>query len=426
MYGTDALNQDTDGDGILDGQEHLDGLNPVSADTDRDWFSDSYEQGELTDPADTNDAPNLLISLNDNAYLSASAIVTLQLPGVVADNVRIVEDSVPPITSVVEYAESIPYIFVDESNGTRAVYTTLMRGAGEESYRHAGTIVLDTLPPSLSVTAPTSNLVVSSRWVQVTGLAGDAGSFSVTINGNHAHGVVDGQFRYDQLELVDGTNLIVVAAEDGAGHTVTQIVPVLQNLSLDVTAPSVELDLPSEVGTVSSGLYMLEVGSNDTTYLQGIVDDEAAWVSLEISQDGATNGPYEAMVDGTQFWGNVSLFAGTNDLLVTGQDAAGNLTTTNYLILRDSNTFVQVTNLAPYEVVNAESTTVSGVVSLDMVGGTVTVNGVEATLTPDTGHAKFTATISTPQRQGLERIRRESQTGNRRNGPFCGSTAGLV
>lgn len=104
------------------------------------------------------------------------------------------------------------------------------------------TFKVDTVPPTLSVTAPTEDLVTNKAACTVTGKTSDvtSGPVIVTVklnNGTAAEATVgsDGSFS-KALTLVEGENTITVVARDGAGKTTT----VTRTVILDTSAPVIQ------------------------------------------------------------------------------------------------------------------------------------------------------------------------------------------
>lgn len=119
---------------------------------------------------------------------------------------------------------------------------------------------IDTVPPTLSVTAPVDKLVTNSKKIMVTGITNDVTSSPVTltINGTAVTVYDDGTFA-SEITLNDGDNTITVIAKDGAGRTTT----VTRKVTLDTKAPTIsDVSLapnPADVG----GTYVISVSVTD-------------------------------------------------------------------------------------------------------------------------------------------------------------------
>lgn len=116
------------------------------------------------------------------------------------------------------------------------------------------TFKIDTVPPTLNVTAPANNLITNQPACTVSGNTNDVTSSPVTVtvklNSGTATAVTvaaDGTFS-KALTLTEGSNTITVEAKDGAGKTTT----VTRTVTLDTAAPVItEVSLvpnPVDVG----------------------------------------------------------------------------------------------------------------------------------------------------------------------------------
>ena len=110
--------------------------------------------------------------------------------------------------------------------------------AGQKSV----TFKVDTVPPTLSITAPADKLITNKTAITVKGITNDKTSspviVTVKLNSGAATAVTvenDGSFSKD-LTLVVGTNTITVVARDAAGKTTT----VTRTVTVDQTAPVIK------------------------------------------------------------------------------------------------------------------------------------------------------------------------------------------
>jgi hypothetical protein len=392
-YGTDPSSADTDGDGLRDGLEIVMATDPFSADTDGDWASDGYEIQQNTDPLDPLSTPEIRLLLNGNTVYSMSSNLAVEIPGLVADYVIFSEntDFQPSITNT--FASPLSYSLLHELNEWRNLYALPIRNSSETGNVIFGTILLDTEAPSLTITAPTSGLVTSRRWVRVEGLVGRSTSpLQVHINGFFANGVITGTFYRSKLSLALGTNTIEVVASDAAGNATTQRVEIVQDFTGDTNAPQVHVDLPRDyeiVGGVTNWFDQTTFGEEEILYIVGSVDDETAEVVFIVATEGSTNALVAGDVIGTRVWGRVSLHPGTNALTVLASDAAGNVSTSAYTVIRETNFYFSITNPVAYQVVGSRTAFVSGVASPLLATAAIKVNGVEAQVTDHGTHISF-------------------------------------
>lgn len=113
---------------------------------------------------------------------------------------------------------------------------------GNAAAQKSVTFVIDTVPPTLSVTAPTNNLITNQAACTVTGVTNDATSspctVTVKLNSGAAQAVTvsaNGSFS-KALTLVSGANTITVVSTDSAGKSST----VTRTVTLDTVAPVIK------------------------------------------------------------------------------------------------------------------------------------------------------------------------------------------
>ena len=101
---------------------------------------------------------------------------------------------------------------------------------------------MDTVPPTLSISAPTDKLVTNKTAITVKGTTNDemVGPVTVTVKLNDGAAAAvavgaDGSFSKD-LTLVVGSNTITVVAKDAAGKTTT----IIRTVTVDQAAPVIK------------------------------------------------------------------------------------------------------------------------------------------------------------------------------------------
>jgi hypothetical protein len=254
----------------------------------------------------------------------------------------------------------------------------------QQTWQWAG-LVLDTIPPAITVTNPTTS-VVSKPTIQVQGYAGEPLG-NLTFDVSNAAGIITNQpgflagqfydtnllsfttnwFQCYDVGLVNGLNTITLHATDLAGNTTTASFGVTLDYSGDTTPPALTVVWPQEGMSVGG----------DTFTLRGIVDDETAHVAVS----GLTANPIDGLVqrDG-QFWiANLPLTNGDNTLTVTATDAAGNSMTNNITVFKSDVTLI----INPVSANDLRQPTVTVYGTISDTSYTVWVNGVEATVNED-------------------------------------------
>lgn len=125
------------------------------------------------------------------------------------------------------------------ADGTHTISVDVKDNDGNTAVQRTSTFKLDTIPPTLNITAPTVGLITNKAALTVTGVTNDTASSPVTVvmtlNGVAQSAVnvnADGSFS-KAMTLVEGANVIVVTATDAAGKASS----VTRNVTLDTTVP---------------------------------------------------------------------------------------------------------------------------------------------------------------------------------------------
>lgn len=128
------------------------------------------------------------------------------------------------------------------SDGSHTIKIDASDNDGNAATQKSVTFKIDTVPPTLSVTAPVNGLVTNNSAVTVTGTTNDATSspvkVTVKLNSGAAEAVTvgtDGSFS-KALTLAAGSNTITVVATDSAGKSTT----VTRTVTLDTAAPVIK------------------------------------------------------------------------------------------------------------------------------------------------------------------------------------------
>ena len=128
------------------------------------------------------------------------------------------------------------------SDGSHTVTITVSDNDGNAAAAKSTTYKVDTVPPTLNITAPANALVTNAASLVVRGTTNDTSSSPVTVKITLAgadQGTVtvgsDGAFS-KTLTLVEGSNTIVITATDAAGKSSS----VTRTVTLDTTKPVIK------------------------------------------------------------------------------------------------------------------------------------------------------------------------------------------
>jgi len=181
------------------------------------------------------------------------------------------------------------------------------------------TVVLDTVDPVVSVTAPSDGLYTNLPQVTVTGTVNEPAT-AVTVNGvpatlNPLVSPAVGTAFTATVSLVEGANTITIVATDRAGNSGSATL----QATLDTVAPQISVIGPAEGALLNNGQITFG-GTMSETVVSVLVNG----VAVPVNQTG--NG----------YTLPVSLLEGGNTLTVTAIDRAGNSSTSTIHVTLDS------------------------------------------------------------------------------------------
>lgn len=127
------------------------------------------------------------------------------------------------------------------ADGSHTVTVNVKDNDGNAAAQKTSTFKVDTVPPTLNISAPSNGLITNAAALTILGTTNDATSSPVTItislNGT-SQGTVsvgaNGSFS-KAVTLVEGANTIIVTAKDAAGKTSS----VTRSVTLDTTVPKI-------------------------------------------------------------------------------------------------------------------------------------------------------------------------------------------
>lgn len=237
-----------------------------------------------------------ITSHKPNQFLNYSPVL---ITGTVNDSrARIVVNGV--VAAVEKEAFSAKVNLVEGTNTVTATVTDEFGNTGNDSV----ILVLDSKPPVINITAPSSNSLLSTGTVTVTGTA-DKNVASVTVatrTGQEVQAVLASGIFTANVKMDEGPNVIVAKAVSLAGNTGTVSVRIM----VDTIAPIITLTTPKEM-TVTNKKMITVTGS---------VNDPMAMVKIN-------NTPVQ-VTEGAFILSSVNLNEGKNTITATAADRAGN------------------------------------------------------------------------------------------------------
>ncbi|MDR3578684.1 MAG: Ig-like domain-containing protein [Oryzomonas sp.] len=240
---------------------------------------------------------------------------------------------------------------------------------GEDPPNAQATILVDTTPPSLSVSALPDGAYTNNPILNISGTASDSGSglAQVTVNRTPVT-VTNGSFS-TSVTLALGTNTITTVASDQAGNTETDT----RTITLDETAPQITIAQPAD--NSATNVSPLTVS--------GTVDKTAV---VNVAVNGGSS--QAATQDNDGFTVQVPLAEGTNTISITATDQAGNIASAKRTVLYDTiSPTIQITEPPQDLVTNQANYLVQGTVSDPETSVTVAVavNGQSTPVTVSSG-----------------------------------------
>jgi len=196
------------------------------------------------------------------------------------------------------------FVMLPNIDGPHSFTAVATNAAGIKS-KATVTFILDTIPPKLSITSPTDNMVTSKDFITISGTVDDplaiiAIDFYTEIGPNN--NAFSSQFSF----WGDGYYPIEIAAYDPAGNYAYESRSVFR----DTTPPQITISTPAE------GLIV----NTPTLNIIGAIDDltpDTVTVAVNAGQ------PRSLVMAGSDFQGAVELKPGTNTLAFQARDRAG-------------------------------------------------------------------------------------------------------
>lgn len=221
-----------------------------------------------------------------------------------------VDEGEPQVLPAAARSHPVPGL----SDGLHEVTVTAVDVAGNVQLASVS-FVVDTLAPTLQLTAPAAGLAIKSTTVLVTWTATDAGTgisrYEIVLDGGDPRTLPSSDTSDSLTDLSEGPHTVEVTAFDGAGRSTTAS----REFLVDVTAPEVSIVSPS-------GDYL---GSSTIEVQWSSGDSGSGLVSIEVKLDDQE--PVRLPTTQTSY-PLTGVTDGPHTIRVTVTDAAGNSATT--------------------------------------------------------------------------------------------------
>src|SRR3990172_3620099 len=184
-------------------------------------------------------SPAGLISINSGDYCTNALTVTLELSA--ADNIGVTgyylsTSAVPPdphtvgwisTTPATRYQEDVSYT-LSNGDGENTIYVWYKDASGNISGGASDSIVVDTTPPAITITNPTSGSTfkTTSKTINISGNASDSTSEINNVVWSTSKGEDETEsktisWNISNVDLLEGDNVITTKATDSLGNTRT-------------------------------------------------------------------------------------------------------------------------------------------------------------------------------------------------------------
>lgn len=217
----------------------------------------------------------------------------------------------------------------------------------------------DMNPPSIAITSPsaTGSYSTTSGTVTISGTASDdIGVTNVDWNNDRGgSGTATGtnSWSIGSVTLQSGNNVITVTAHDASGKTASTSITV--TYTPDTTDPSVTITSPTSSATYTTNVDHISAGD-----LAGTTSDNVGVTSVTCHNNA--NGA-DVSITGTTAWltaTDMPLVTGSNEIVITAMDAAGNSGTDTIAVTYALDTTVPVVSItSPLEGWAANTTDVT-------------------------------------------------------------------
>ena len=239
------------------------------------------------------------------------------------DHYTIQVDAGTPITVS---ASATSHTLTNLADGTRAINVTAWDRAGN-SASSSIEVIVDTTPPTVSITAPAAAALLASASVQVTWTASDGVTgldhLDIRIDGGTTTTLSRSATDFTFSGLADGAHTVELTAYDGAGHSTVAT----RAFTVDATDPTVSISGPGDGAVVTSPSSTVQWSAGDAT--SGIDH-------IELSVDGGSPQTLSASATSQTLTG---LSDGSHTVTITVVDRAGNTATTSVTFRVDTGFF---------------------------------------------------------------------------------------
>lgn len=194
-----------------------------------------------------------ITSPSSNTYLNTPII---NVSGTASDSISWVNSVSINGAPVLNTGDTFTASNIRLTEGTNLITVEAVDVAGNKGTATTS-VILDTTPPVITITAPIYGSIVNTGTITVTGTIDD-NTATVTINGINA-AVSNGTFTVTGISLTKGANTITVTATDTTGNTSTSAIMITYTLpglpDPSTVAPPIDNTVATTLASATAFLY---------------------------------------------------------------------------------------------------------------------------------------------------------------------------
>ncbi|QEH32282.1 Chitodextrinase precursor [Aquisphaera giovannonii] len=181
---------------------------------------------------------------------------------------------------------------------------------------------VDSIPPTVAMTAPSGGSTVSGKAVTLSADASDnvgVASVQFLVDGKGVGApVASSPYRYtwDTTGIANGPHTLAARATDLGGNSSTSAAVSVTVSNQDVTPPSVGITAPAAGASLSG-----------TTTLSAVATDDQAVASVQFQVDGVDVGPALTSAPYSTSWDTTAVSGGAHTVVAIATDSSGNVAT---------------------------------------------------------------------------------------------------
>ena len=230
---------------------------------------------------------------------------------------------------------SFPLNTTTLSNGVHSLTATASNASGQTTTSAAVAIkVNNAVPPTISITSPTSGATVSGTITITTNVSANTTSVQFSVDGSNAGAAVTSapfSFPLNTTTLSNGVHSLTATASNASGQTTTSAAVAIK--VNNAVPPTVSITSPTSGATVSGTITITTNVSANTTSVQFSVDGSNVGAA-------ATSAPFSFSLNTT------TLSNGVHSLTATASNTGGQTTTSAAVAINVNNPHLQITTSA--------------------------------------------------------------------------------